>query len=201
MVCKLDFEKAYEMVDCNFLQYMLTRMGFGAKWRKWIHCCISSSHFSILVNGSPKGYFKSSRGLRQGDPLSPMLFDIVAKALHALLEKAKHKNLVKGFAVENANIEVTHLQFADDTILFCGASLDHLQNLRCILKCFEFLSSLKINYDKCELIGVRTESSHIAFLANVFGCKVGKLPSKYLGIPLCLGFPKKHLWDSVVERI
>ena len=58
VVCKLDFEKAYEMVDCDFLQYMLTRMGFGAKWRKWIHSCISLAHFSILVNGSLKGYFK-----------------------------------------------------------------------------------------------------------------------------------------------
>ena len=56
--------------------------------------------------------------------------------------------------MENSNIEVTHLQFADDTILFCDASLDHLQNLKCILKWFEFLSGLKINYDKCELIGV-----------------------------------------------
>ena len=69
------------------------------------------------------------------------------------------------------------------------------------MKWFEFLSGLKINYDKCELIGVQTENNHVAFLADVFGCKVGKLPSKYLGIPLCLGFPKKHLWDSVVERI
>ena len=87
----------------------------------------------------------------------------MAEALHALIEKAKHNNLIKGFAVENANIEVTHLQFADDTIMFCDASLDQLQNLKCILNRFEFLLGLKINYDKCELIGIQTKESHCFF--------------------------------------
>ena len=63
-----------------------------------------------------------------------MLFVIVAEALHALMEKGKHNNLIKGFAMEDADIEVTHLQFADDTVMFCDASLDQLQNLKCILK-------------------------------------------------------------------
>ena len=133
--------------------------------------------------------------------ISYALCYIVAEALHALMEKVKHNNLIKGFAVENANTEVTHLQFADDTIMLCEASLDQLQNLKCILKWFEFLLGLKINYGKFELTGIQTEESHVAFLAHVFGCKVGKLPAKYLGLPLCLGLPKKHLWDPVVERI
>lgn len=63
LICKLDFEKAYDIVDWGFLQYMMTIMGFGEKWCQWIHSCVSSTHFSVLVNGSPKGYFKSSRGL------------------------------------------------------------------------------------------------------------------------------------------
>ena len=140
------------------------------------------------------------RDLRQGDPLSPMPFVIVAEPLHALLEKAKQNNLIKGFALENSNFEVTHLRFADDTIMFCDAFLDQVENLKCILKWFELLSGLKINFDKCELIGVCMEASNVALLAQFFGCKVSSLPSKYLGHPLCLGLPKKHLWDSVVEQ-
>ena len=82
------------MVDWGFLQYMKERMGFGYKWRKWIQSCVSSAHFSIMVNGSPKGYFKSSHGIRQGDPLSPMLFVLVVEALNVLMEKARRMGLI-----------------------------------------------------------------------------------------------------------
>lgn len=124
------------MVDWDFLLYMMASMGFGVKRRKRIHSHVSSAHFSILVYGSPKGYSKSSSGLWQGDPLSPMLFVIVAEALHALMEKSKHHILIKDFVVDNVDVEVTHLQFADDTIMFLDASLDQLDNLKCILRWF-----------------------------------------------------------------
>ena len=97
--------------------------------------------------------------------------------------------------------EVIQLQFGDDTIIFCDASLVQVNNLKIILKWFEMLSGLKINYEKCEFIGVLMEVSHVDFSANVFGCKVGKLPSKYLGLPSCLRLPKKSLWDFVVEQV
>ena len=64
LICKLDFEKAYYMVDWGFLQYMMERMGFGYKWRKWIQSCVSSTHFSVMVNDSSKGYFKRSSPAR-----------------------------------------------------------------------------------------------------------------------------------------
>lgn len=79
LICELDFEKAYDMVDWVFLHYMLGRMGFGKKLRDWIHACVSFAQFFVLVNGSPKGFFKSSIGIRQGDLLSPM-FVIVVEA-------------------------------------------------------------------------------------------------------------------------
>lgn len=87
------------------------------------------------------------------------------------------------------------------TLIFCDASFSQVENLKMILKWFEWLSGLKINYGKCELIGVKVDGSQVDYLANVFGCKVGNLPSKYLGLPLCLGLPKKHLWDSVLKWI
>lgn len=75
-----------------------------------------------------------------------------------------------------------------------------MDTLKYIFKWFEWLLGLKVNYGKCEFIGIRLEDSHFASLANVFGYRVGKLPCKYLGLPLCLGLPKHQLWDPVVER-
>ena len=85
--------------------------------------------------------------------------------------------------------------------MFCDASLVQVYNLEVILKWLGFLFGLKINYGKCEMIGVRMEDSNVTLLADVFGCRVGKLPLKYLGLPLCMGMPKKSLWDSIVVHI
>jgi len=81
VLCKLDFEKAYDRVNWEFLLYLLKRCVFGERRRDWITHCISTMHFSVLINGSPSGFFSSSHGLKQGDPLSPLLFVVVMEAL------------------------------------------------------------------------------------------------------------------------
>jgi len=82
LVFKVDYEKAYDSVSREFLIYMLRRMGFCSKWIQWIEGCLRSASISLLVNGSPSVEFIPQRGLRQGDPLAPLLYNIVAEALN-----------------------------------------------------------------------------------------------------------------------
>ena len=102
--------------------YMLQRFGFSEKWRKWIRYCISTVKFSILINGSPSDFFGSSRGLRQEDPLSHLLFDIVMEALSRLLDVAAFAWQFSSFfmgSTAGTSVMVSHLLFADDTDFLC----------------------------------------------------------------------------------
>ena len=96
---------------------MLIGTFWTLRWRKWIWGCLSSVSYSILINGRPRGKFSRSRGLRQGDPLSPFLFIIVVDVLGRLVDKAIIDDAFKGFKVGKDKVEVSHLQFADDTFL------------------------------------------------------------------------------------
>ena len=147
LICKLDVEKDFDHVNWIFLLQMLERSGFSPKWRQWIFFCLSTVCFSILINSSPCGFFGSSRGLRQVDPLSPLLFVLVMEALGRMLDKAVHEGRLSGFSVgnlEGRSLAVSHLLFVDGTFIFCDAVLDQILILRMILIWFEAVLGLKI---------------------------------------------------------
>ncbi|GKB05354.1 putative RNA-directed DNA polymerase, eukaryota, reverse transcriptase zinc-binding domain protein [Tanacetum coccineum] len=119
MVFKVDFEKAFDSVRWDFLDSVMEKIGFGSKWRSWIHGCFSNARSSVLVNGSPTAEFDLHRGLRQGDPLSPFLFILAMEGLHALSCKAEVLGLFKGASFGRDNVIVSHLMYADD-VIFLG---------------------------------------------------------------------------------
>ena len=94
VICKLDIEKAYDHMNWEALLALLKRMGFGMRWCRWICTCISTVQFSVLFNGSPADFFGSSRGLRQGDPLSPMLVLVMMEVFCKMMKRAEGADLL-----------------------------------------------------------------------------------------------------------
>ena len=201
VLCKLDLEKAYDHLKWDFLLQVLQKMGFGEKWVGWVKWCISTRTFSILVNDTLTGFFNSSRGLRQGNPLSPYLFVIGMEALSYLIKRAISGGYLTGCRVKRRGgkgVQLSHLLHADDMLIFCEAFEEQLTHLSWVLMWFEAISGLRINLDKSEILPVGRVDS-LEELTLELGCKVGTLPSSYLGHPL--GAPHKlAAWDGMEER-
>ena len=159
--------------------------------------------FSFLVNGSPTSFFGSSRGLRQDDPLSPLLFLLIMEVLSTILKKTEESGLIHGFHVRPINstgIRISHMLFANNTILFYDASREQLLSIRLALTCFQAFTSLKVNVGKSEIVPIR-EVSNIQTLANILQCSVGNLPMIYLGIPLGTLYKTTFIWNPILERM
>ncbi|XP_026420639.1 uncharacterized protein LOC113316707 [Papaver somniferum] len=198
LISKIDLEKAFDNVKWSLVDEVLQQMGFGQIWRMWIKGCIEKIPFSILVNGSSCGKFISEKGLRQGDPLSPFLFLLVSEVLNIMFSKASRAGKVGGFIVKNGGTTISHLQFADDTLVFLDVDLEQVRFLKYILLSFEFASGLSTNFSKCSLFAVG-EVNNLNTSAAVFGCSCEAFPSIYLGLPLGEQSLSKSKWDRVIE--
>ncbi|RVX05565.1 putative mitochondrial protein [Vitis vinifera] len=170
---------------------------------EWIWWCISTAKFSVMINGVPVGFFSNSKGLRQGDLLSPYLFVLGMEVLSNLIRRAVDGGFLSGCRIRGRGEEemiVSHLLFADDTIIFCEARKEQLSALSWILAWFEAASGLRINLDKNVLIPVG-EVEDIEEMVVELGCKVGLLPTVYLGLPLGAHHKVVSMWDGVEERM
>ena len=118
VILKIDFEKAYDKVNWSFLQQALRMKGFSADWCSLIESFVVGGSVAIKVNDNVGSYFQTKKGLRQGDPLSPMIFNIVADMLSILIERAKSDGQIEGVIPHLVDGGLSILQYADDTILF-----------------------------------------------------------------------------------
>ena len=156
---------------------------------------------SHAVNDDVGRYFQTKKGLRQGDPLSPILFNIVADMLTIMIERAKTDGQIKGVVPHLVDGGLSILQYADDTILFMEHGLDKATNLKLILSAFEQLSGLKINFHKSELFCFGDAQDVGAQYAEIFGCEQGQFPIMYLGIPIHYRKLTNAEWPHVEERL
>ena len=200
IVSKVDYEKAYDSISWDFLLYMLRRMGFCSKWIQWVEGCLKSASISVLVSGSPSHEFIPQRGLRQGDPLAPLLFNIVAEALNGLVREAIGKNLYRGFSVGSNNVVISILQYADDTIFFREASMRNVKAIKAILRAFELVSGLKINFVKSSFGAFGMSEQWKIEAANYLNCSLLTIPFIYLGIPIGANPRRCQMWDPLINK-
>lgn len=202
LLFKVDFEKAYDSVDWKYLDDVMGKMSFPTLWRKWMRECVTTASAAVLVNGSPTEEFSLARGLRQGDPLSPFLFLLAAEGFHIMMDSLITHNIFTGYKVgRDHNVSISHLQFADDTIILGEKSWANVRAMRAVLHLFATMSGLKVNFNKSELVGVNVSQSWLFEAASVLRCRVGTLPILYLGLPVG-GNPRRlNFWEPVVNRI
>jgi hypothetical protein len=164
--------------------------------------CVTTATASILVNGSPIDEFPMQRGLRQGDPLSPFLFLLAAQGLNVMMASVVENNLFSGYTVGTSKTTVvSHLQFADDTLLLGTKSWANVCELRAVLTLFAEMSGLKVNFNKSMQVGINIAESWLNEAASILNCKVGKAPFLYLGLSIGGNPSRLAFWDPVVNTI
>ncbi|KAJ0554035.1 putative RNA-directed DNA polymerase [Helianthus annuus] len=196
---KIDFDKAYDNVNWNFIIDILAQMGFPSRWCRWIRGIISSARASVLVNGATTFEFKCDKGMRQGDPISPFLFLIVMEALSCMINKAIGLGIVKGVDLPNDGPLVSHLFYADDAIIIGEWSRENIINVVRILKCFHACSGLQISFSKSNLFGLGVSHGEVEDLAVLVGCKADKFPFKYLGLTVGANMNRIKNWRPVFD--
>ena len=173
MAVKLDISKAYDRVKWAYLEEVMTKMGFQERWISLSMMCVKSVSFSVLNNGEPKGRIIPTRGLWQGDPISPYLFLLCAEGLSALLRRKASLWKIKGISVCRKAPQISHLLFADDCIIFCKATKEEGNRVMKILKDYEVNSGHKLNKEKTSLLFSKNTSRETQEeVKNLFGAQI-----------------------------
>ena len=137
MVVKLDMSKAYDRVDWNFLENLMRKLGFNDRWVNLIMGCVKTVTYSVLVNGEPCDMIHPTRGIRQGDPLSPFLFLLCTEGLNGMIKNVERNGDIHGFSLCRRGPKLTHLLLADDSLLFCRATIEECGKVLEILEEYE----------------------------------------------------------------
>ncbi|KAL0006736.1 hypothetical protein SO802_008238 [Lithocarpus litseifolius] len=202
MAVKIDMSKAYDRVEWLYLEAIMKKMGFHKKWIVLMMMCVSTVSYSVLINGEPKGKIVPSRGLRQGDPISPYLFLLCTEGLLAMLKKEEKEGHIKGVAVSRGAPSVSHLLFTDDCILFCKASVLECDRVLKVLKDYERVSGQKLNKEKTSLyFSKNTDRGVQEQVKQKFGAEIICHHEKYLGLPPLVGRGKRKAFNRIKDQV
>jgi len=190
IVLKLDFEKAFDKMEHQAILTILKNKGFGRKWLKWMQVIFSSATSAVLLNGCPGKTIHCKRGLRQGDPLSPLLFVLAANFLQSLINKGKEMGLLNLPIPMETNKDFPIVQYADDTLIVAKGDTRQLLFLKSVINTFFEATGLKVNFRKSMMLPINITDERLDFLSKTFGCSKGAFPFTYLGLPLSISKPK-----------
>ena len=202
MGLKLDMSKAYDRVEWEFLERLMIKLGFPTIFVRLLMNCVKSTSFSILLNGQPTRSFTPSQGLRQGDPLSPFLFIIRAEGLSSLLLDAEAKREIHGLKIGKKVDAISHLFFADDSLLFTRANEDEVDKVLEILSTYEAASGHKLNMEKFEVSfnrNIDQEKQHSLQMKLSF--KAVEDHGKYLWLQTFVSGSKKKVFKHIQEKV
>ncbi|GAU27921.1 hypothetical protein TSUD_160160 [Trifolium subterraneum] len=201
LALKIDITKAFDTLDWSFLLKVLNFFGFNEVFCKWIITILHSAYLSVSINGKSHGFFNCSRGVRQGDPLSPLLFclaeDVLSRAITKLVTQG-NVNLIKG--TRNFKIP-SHSFYADDLLVFCKGNLSGLKTLNDLFDKYALESGQVINTSKSTIFSGSITPGRLNLIVQLLNFKLGSLPFIYLGVPIFRGKPKTCHLQPVADKI
>jgi hypothetical protein len=181
---KLDISKAFDSVNWAYLLEILHHLGFGPRWLSWICVTLNSSSSRVLLNGNPRASFLHRRGLRQGDHLSPMLFDAAIDPLQKIIEFATREGVLLPMKSKMASFRAS--LYVDNAGVFANPDKDELLSLSAILDFFGKAPGLITNLAKMEVFPIQCDDIDISGLLSDNPAKMGAFPGNYLGLPFII---------------
>ena len=202
MVLKIDLHKAYDSVDWTFLKQTLLEFGFPEMVINLIMYCVTSASLSLVWNGVRLDSFTPTRGLRQGDPLSPYLFVLCMEKLSSLISKKVEDGHWKPVSIWRGGLKISHLFFAADILLFARAKVSQIAVIMQVLNDFAEASGLRMNTAKSKALASKSIArSKKERLESTSGISFTGSLGKYLGFNIIQGRVKREHFNSLLDRL
>ena len=203
---KLDMMKAYDRVEWEYLEAIMAKLGFAQQWISVVMGMVRSVSFSVLFNGNKLESFRPTRGIRQGDPISPYLFLLAAEGLSCLLKDNDESSHLGGIKVAPSATPVNHLLFADDSLLFFKGSREGAEELSNLLEVYCQASGQRINREKSSIFFTKgCPQATRDTVKGILHVDNESLNERYLGMPTDVGnsfngtfkFLRDRVWSKI----